>query len=260
MIGAFSKGGHGFCVKTPGKPSQGRLVIMERRSGFTLVELMIVVAIIAVIIGFAIPSLFRAYISANEKGAITFLRALVADQASFKTAIVNDQNMNGSGEYGFLQELSGAIAPRDQKSALQISGEFIQASYGEVNAAGEASHRGYYFKLYILQSDMPIAFAQELPGVVPPLAGPSADLAESFWVCFAWPMTRGRSGKRAFCSTNDGLIYCTQNDSLSMVVYSGTGAGPAPTAPFDPAQLAMSVLAFSSPGVPASDGNVWTPL
>jgi len=221
---------------------------------------MIVVAIIAIVAAFAIPSLLRAQMSANEKGAIALLRALVANQTAFKSAIVIDQNMNGTGEYGFLQELAGAIAPRDPKSAVQTSGEFLQARYGVLTPAGEATHRGYYFKLYIMQSDNPVQFAQELPGGAPPLLEPSASLAESFWVCFAWPMNRGRSGKRAYCSTSDGLIYSTQNDVLSVITYSGTGAGPAGTAPFDPVQLATSIVAFPFPGMPSADGNIWVPL
>ncbi|MFQ5655315.1 MAG: type IV pilin protein [Planctomycetota bacterium] len=50
---------------------------MQRRSeGFTLIELMIVVAIIAIIAAIAIPSLLSARISGNEASAISSMRTL----------------------------------------------------------------------------------------------------------------------------------------------------------------------------------------
>ncbi len=50
--------------------------MMRRNKGFTLIELMIVVAIIAIIAAIAIPSLLNAKISANEANAIGSLRTL----------------------------------------------------------------------------------------------------------------------------------------------------------------------------------------
>jgi prepilin-type N-terminal cleavage/methylation domain-containing protein len=53
--------------------------------GFTLVELMIVVAIIAIVAAIAVPGLMSARISGNEASAIGSLRAINSAEASFSS-------------------------------------------------------------------------------------------------------------------------------------------------------------------------------
>lgn len=54
--------------------------------GFTLVEIMIVVAIIALLAAIAIPNLLRARHNANETAAIAMLRTISSSQESFRAA------------------------------------------------------------------------------------------------------------------------------------------------------------------------------
>ncbi len=68
-----------------------------RKSGFTLVELMIVLAIIAIVAAFAIPNLMKSRMSANETAAVGSLRAIMSAQATY---------MNRYGVYGSLSQLS----------------------------------------------------------------------------------------------------------------------------------------------------------
>jgi prepilin-type N-terminal cleavage/methylation domain-containing protein len=64
---------------------------MRKDKGFTLIELMIVIAIIAVIAAIAIPGLLAAMRSANERSAATSLKTISTAQADFRS---NDRDWN----------------------------------------------------------------------------------------------------------------------------------------------------------------------
>lgn len=83
---------------------------MKRNSGFTLIELMIVVAIIAIIAAIAIPNLLRSRMSANEAGAAGGIRTIATGEVAYQAAGI-DATTNGIGKYGSLTALGTGTTP-----------------------------------------------------------------------------------------------------------------------------------------------------
>lgn len=88
------------CYSTPSV----RVIKMPLRSRrFTLIELMIVIAIIAIIVAIAIPNLIESRKHANEAAAIKGLRTIVTAQGLFREG---DKEGDTLFDYGTLTELN----------------------------------------------------------------------------------------------------------------------------------------------------------
>ncbi len=119
--------------------------------GFTLIELMIVIAIIAIIAAIAIPNLLAARLAANETAAIATLRNIVSAQAQFQQSAKADTDNDGTGEYGGFLELSGAIPGRIIVGGVAsvLVPPVLSGSFRILNANGEVSRSGYFFRMYL---------------------------------------------------------------------------------------------------------------
>lgn len=151
-----------------------KMSTMERR-GFTLIELMIVVALIAIIVSIAIPNLLRSRMASNESAAAGAIRTISTGQIGFKEAAFADANGDGDGDYGTLAQLAdpdgGGLTPG-----------FIDGVLG-------SGHKlGYTFTVNVT------------PG------GPAQAAS---YTCIAVPIAPGRTGYQQFFVDDSGVIRFT---------------------------------------------------
>lgn len=166
-------------MKTFAHKIHGKEVYSLQRRGFTLIELMIVVAIIAIIAAIAIPNLIRSRMSANEANAAGSVRMISTGQVAFQTASFVDSDNDGVGDYGTLPQLadpdgSGSTPP------------FIDA------VLGNGSKSGYGF-------------------VVTVQTGTST--TNPAYTCIGTPHAQNQTGVRQFYVDETGVIRYTTDGS-----------------------------------------------
>lgn len=143
-------------------------------AGFSLIELLIVVAIILIIASIAIPNFMRARIQANEISAIQNLRTISTAQVAYQIAYQN-------GFATSLPILSGNPPVTCNQAAL-------------IDVALASSQKSGY--RYVVYPGTPLAAAAPncaAPGVVD-------------YMIAAEPLAVGTSGQRSFCMTENGVI------------------------------------------------------
>ena len=226
----------------------------DRCYGFTLVELLIVIAVILVIAAVALPGMLSSKITTNESSAIQTLRTIAASQTAFKARRVvdNEATPDGEGEFGYMAEMAGVAPLRGSAAVLQPP--TTSPRLGGVQAS-VVSSSGYYFAVF-LPGPGGAGVAEDAAGGKAAAGAIDASLAERLWVAYAWPINLGTSGNRAFVTNQTGEVLITDNRSAAQQ-YSGLGNGPAADAAYTgPGNMA---LPFALSGA-AADGGNWRPL
>jgi len=116
----------------------------ENQTGFSIVELIVVITILGIVVAIAIPNLLASRRSANEGSAVSSLRTISNAEATYITS-------KGSGNYASMETL--------------LNEKLVDESLGNATTPGR-SKSGYYFEIELSpDSNPPIIGIRGLPMV-----------------------------------------------------------------------------------------------
>lgn len=182
-----------------------------RSTGFSVIELLIIVAIVAVIAAIAIPNLLRSKVAANEASAIGSLRGIMSAEAAYKA-------MYGIGYSNDLASLAGTADTESGGGQASCSAAQLLDTGLAKDAIGDKTHKsGYQFTFTSGQE--PFKPDQPVP------SGCTIGKADGY-VVQADPAD-SEAGKRHFCADASGVIRVDEKRGIDITSTGCAASAPA---------------------------------